>query len=88
MVAGLFGFGAAVMLVGDNFVQPAVIGGASRLPFLWALIGILGGLQSFGVLGLFIGPVIMAALLSVWREWLDAQARGKAVPAEAARVEE
>jgi predicted PurR-regulated permease PerM len=88
MAAGLFGFGAAVMLVGDNFVQPAVIGGASRLPFLWALIGILGGLQSFGVLGLFIGPVIMAALLSVWREWLDAQARGKAVPAEAARVEE
>ena len=78
--AGLFGYGAAVMLVGDNFVQPAVIGGAARLPFLLALIGILGGLQSFGVLGLFVGPVIMAALLTVWREWIDPQARGKAMP--------
>ena len=68
--AGLFGYGAAVMLVGDNFVQPAVIGGAARLPFLLALIGILGGLQSFGVLGLFVGPVVMAALLTIWREWI------------------
>src|SRR5919205_1047340 len=78
--AGLFGYGAAVMLVGDNFVQPVVIGGAARLPFLLALIGILGGLQSFGVLGLFVGPVIIAALLIVWREWIDPQARGKVIP--------
>jgi predicted PurR-regulated permease PerM len=37
---------------------------------LWAFIGIFGGLQVFGLLGLFLGPVIMAALLTVWREWL------------------
>jgi predicted PurR-regulated permease PerM len=35
-----------------------------------ALIGIFGGLQVFGLIGLFIGPVIMAALLTIWREWL------------------
>jgi predicted PurR-regulated permease PerM len=35
------------------------------------LIGILGGMQSFGLVGLFLGPVIMAALLTVWREWID-----------------
>jgi predicted PurR-regulated permease PerM len=40
------------------------------LPFLVALIGIFGGLQVFGLIGLFVGPVIMAALLTVWREWL------------------
>ena len=67
--AGLFGFGAAVMLVGDNLVQPKLIGGAARLPFLWALIGIFGGLQSFGLIGLFVGPVIMAAVLTIGREW-------------------
>ena len=44
--------------------------GSSRLPFLLALVGIFGGLQAFGLLGLFVGPVIMAALLVVWREWL------------------
>jgi predicted PurR-regulated permease PerM len=69
---GLFAFGAAVMLAGDNFVQPALIGGAIRLPFLLTLIGILGGVETFGLVGLFLGPVIMAALLTVWREWVDA----------------
>jgi len=34
------------------------------------LIGIFGGLQVFGLLGLFVGPVVMAAFLTVWREWL------------------
>jgi predicted PurR-regulated permease PerM len=74
---GLFGFGAAVMLVGDNVVQPALVGGVARLPLLWALVGIFGGLETFGLLGLFLGPVIMAALLTVWREWIDAPTRVK-----------
>jgi predicted PurR-regulated permease PerM len=68
--AELFGFGAAVMLIGDNFIQPAFIGGTTRLPFLLILIGIVGGLQTFGLIGLFLGPVTMAALLTVWREWV------------------
>jgi predicted PurR-regulated permease PerM len=67
----LFGWGAVVMLVGDNFVQPGLIGGSVRLPFLWALIGIFGGVETFGLLGLFLGPVIMAGLMTVWREWVD-----------------
>ncbi len=40
------------------------------MPFLLALVGIFGGLQTFGLIGLFIGPVIMAALVTIWREWL------------------
>jgi predicted PurR-regulated permease PerM len=70
--AGLFGFGATMLLIGDNLILPALIGGAARLPFLLVLVGILGGMQSFGFVGLFVGPVIMAALLTVWREWIDA----------------
>ena len=66
----VFGWGAAVMLAGDHFVWPTLVGNAARLPFLVALIGIFGGLQVFGLIGLFLGPVIMAALLTVWREWL------------------
>jgi predicted PurR-regulated permease PerM len=68
--AGLFGFGAATLLIGENFIQPALIGSAARLPFLLVLIGIFGGMQSFGFIGLFLGPVIMAALLTIWREWI------------------
>ena len=74
--ATLFGWGAAVMLAGDNIVQPALIGSAARLPFLAVLIGIFGGLEAFGLVGLFVGPVIMAALLTVWREWMP-QAAGR-----------
>ena len=44
--------------------------GTTRLPFLLALIGIFGGLRTFGLIGLFVGPVIMAAVLTVWREWV------------------
>jgi len=56
----LFGFSAVKMLFGDIVVQLALIGGAARLPFFWALVGIIGGLESLGLNGLFIGPVLMA----------------------------
>ena len=38
------------------------------------MFGILGGLAAFGLIGLFVGPVILAVLLAVWREWLESQA--------------
>jgi predicted PurR-regulated permease PerM len=63
-------FGMAVTVIGDNFVWPALVGRSARLPFLLALIGVLGGVQTFGLIGLFIGPVIMAVLLVIWREWI------------------
>jgi predicted PurR-regulated permease PerM len=69
--AAVFGFGVAVTFVADHFVRPVLIGGAVRLPFLWVLLGILGGLETFGILGLFLGPAVMAALISLWREWTD-----------------
>lgn len=65
----LFGFGVVVMTVGDNVIQPKVIGSAVELPFLLAMIGAFGGLAQLGLIGLFVGPVIMAALLLVWRQW-------------------
>ena len=68
--AGVFCWGAIVMLAGDHFVWPTLVGGSARLPFLFAFVGIFGGLAAFGLIGLFLGPVIMAALLTVWREWI------------------
>ena len=65
---GILVFGFAVVAVADHFVRPALIGGATRLPFLWVLIGILGGVESCGLLGLFVGPATMAALVLLWRE--------------------
>jgi predicted PurR-regulated permease PerM len=67
-------FGAAVMLIGDNIVQPALIGNSVELPFLWTLVATFGGLETFGLVGLFIGPAVMAALFLVWREWIGEDA--------------
>lgn len=69
-VLALFTFGMAMTIIGDNFVWPVLVGRSARLPFLLALIGVLGGVQTFGLIGLFIGPVIMAVLLVIWREWI------------------
>ena len=67
--AAVVGFGFLVVFVADHLVRPVLIGGAARLPFLWVLLGIIGGLETFGLLGLFLGPMVMAALISLWREW-------------------
>jgi len=50
-----------------------VISGASRVPFLIVMFGVLGGLSAFGPIGLFLGPVILAVLLSVWQAWIKQQ---------------
>lgn len=66
----VFGFGMLVTFVADHFIRPVLIGGATRLPFLWVLLGILGGVAAWGLLGLFFGPALMAALMLLWREWV------------------
>ena len=68
--------GSAVLFVADHFVRPFIIGEGAKLPFLWVLLGILGGIESFGLVGIFLGPALMAALVSLWRSWVsEPQAR-------------
>ncbi|WP_375465413.1 AI-2E family transporter [uncultured Methylobacterium sp.] len=63
------GAGFVVTFVADHFVRPVLIGGTTKLPFLWVLLGILGGVETFNLLGLFLGPAVMAALMLLWREF-------------------
>jgi predicted PurR-regulated permease PerM len=71
MAAGItvFIIGAVLLFIADHFVRPLIIGEGARLPFLWVLLGILGGIESFGLVGIFLGPTLMAALSSLWRDW-------------------
>jgi predicted PurR-regulated permease PerM len=78
-------FGSAIVFVADHFIRPVVIGGAARLPFLLVLLGILGGLESMGFIGLFLGPAIMAALVALWREWTEPEPLTETVRAAAPR---
>ena len=68
---GLLVIGFVVSFVADHAIRPVLIGGTTRLPFLWVLLGILGGVETWGLLGLFLGPAIMAALILLWREWTE-----------------
>lgn len=66
---GLLLWGALAVSWIDNLVRPLVISGVAKIPFLLVLFGVLGGLAAFGLIGLFVGPVILAVLLALWREW-------------------
>ncbi|HEY4957576.1 MAG TPA: AI-2E family transporter, partial [Caldimonas sp.] len=70
--------GAVAIFVTDHFIRPLFITGASRLPLVLALLGIVAGLETFGILGIFIGPTLLAVMLTVWRELAarPASARG------------
>jgi len=70
LIAAIFviAWGTLVMFVADHFIKPALIGGATRLPFLAVLFGILGGVETLGLLGLFVGPIIMVLFITLWHE--------------------
>jgi predicted PurR-regulated permease PerM len=67
---GVIVWGLLIVSSSDNVIRPLVISGATQIPFLLIMFGVLGGIASFGLVGLFIGPVILAILLAIWREWL------------------
>jgi len=67
---GLLIWGGVVMGWTDHIVRPLLISREAEIPFLIVMFGVLGGLAAFGLVGLFVGPVILAVLLAVWREWL------------------
>jgi predicted PurR-regulated permease PerM len=71
---GLATWGTLVVSQIDNVLRPMVISSSTRIPYLLVLFAVLGGISAFGLLGLFLGPIVIAVLLAVWREWLEEQA--------------
>jgi len=66
----LFAWGATELFIVDKTLRPKLVGGPIKLPFLPTFFGLIGGVKTMGFLGLFIGPVLMALLVAIWREWL------------------
>lgn len=55
----------------DNLLKPLLIGSSLKLPLMLVILGVFGGFLSFGFLGLFIGPTLLAVafeLLAAWRQ--------------------
>ena len=65
---GLFTWGAVELFMVDKFIRPKLIGQRVNLPFLAVLFGLLGGVSTMGVLGLFVGPFMMAVLFAWLRD--------------------
>lgn len=68
---GMALWGALLVSTVDNFIKTLVIGGRARLPTFLLLFALLGGLQVYGFLGVFLAPVILAILLAfteIYRE--------------------
>ena len=58
----------------DNVMRPLLIRRGVQLPLLLIVAGVIGGLISFGVVGLFVGPVVLAATYTLAKDWI---ARGQ-----------
>ncbi|WP_409558834.1 AI-2E family transporter [Agrobacterium sp.] len=67
---GLFIWGSVELFIVDKTIRPRLVGGPIKLPFLPTFFGLVGGVKTMGFLGLFIGPVLMALLVAIWREWV------------------
>ncbi|MBB5533705.1 AI-2E family transporter [Rhizobium giardinii] len=68
--AALFAWGTVELFIVDKTLRPRLVGGPISLPFLPTFFGLVGGVKTMGFLGLFVGPVLMALLVAIWREWL------------------
>ncbi|HEY8385365.1 MAG TPA: AI-2E family transporter [Porticoccaceae bacterium] len=68
---GLFLWGSIELFIVDKTIRPTLVGGPIKLPFILTFFGLIGGVKTMGLIGLFIGPVLMALLLAIWREWLQ-----------------
>lgn len=65
-----------VVALMDNFVRPILIRRGADLPLLLIIAGVIGGLIAFGIVGIFVGPVILAVTYTLLDDWVVQAATG------------
>jgi len=70
-VAGVFlGLWGGIVISGaDSLIRPYFIARGAQLPFLLTMLGVLGGALAFGLLGIFVGPVLLGVGYTLVNEW-------------------
>lgn len=63
-------WGLLVISLVDNFLKPIIISRSSHLPFILVFLGVLGGVLTFGFIGVFLGPTLLAVGYQVLNEWM------------------
>jgi predicted PurR-regulated permease PerM len=70
LAAGLFLTWCIFVGLVDNVLRPLLIGRGSEVPMAVILAGVLGGLLAHGLIGLFVGPIVLALGYELFRAWL------------------
>ena len=55
----------------DNFLRPVLIRRGADLPLILILVGVIGGLLTFGLIGIFVGPVVLAVTYTLMMAWTN-----------------
>jgi predicted PurR-regulated permease PerM len=76
LIVGVFAIGI------DNVIRPLLIRRGANLPLLLIFAGVIGGLIAFGVIGLFIGPVVLTVAYTLLARWV-AEADADGTPSRA-----
>jgi len=63
---GLVLFGTFAISMVDNILKPLIIGSRTKMPTIIIFFSVLGGIKAFGIIGLIMGPLIMAVFISVF----------------------
>jgi predicted PurR-regulated permease PerM len=61
----------------DNFLRPYLIKKGADLPLLLIFAGVIGGILSLGLIGIFVGPVILAVTYTLFEAWIDDDGRDR-----------
>ncbi|MCP4384064.1 MAG: AI-2E family transporter [Hyphomicrobiales bacterium] len=67
----MIAWGMIVVYSVENFSRPILAGRAAELPGLLIFVGVLGGLVAWGLIGVFLGPVILAVAYELVQEWIE-----------------
>ena len=77
---GMAIWGLLLVSTVDNVLRPLLISGPTQIPFLLVLFGVLGGLSTLGLLGLFVGPVVLSVAFALLSEFGKRPAVSPAAP--------
>jgi predicted PurR-regulated permease PerM len=84
-----YGLGSAMLVWSiivmsmDGFMRPILIRRNANLPLLLIFAGVIGGLVAFGIIGLFIGPVLLVVGYTLMKAWVDDEIAGDSIDAAA-----
>jgi len=73
-------YGAVCISGSDNIIRPWFIARGAQLPYLLTVLGVLGGAIAFGLLGIFLGPVLLAVGFTLVTEWQLPSTRARQPP--------